>query len=87
LLYSLNDIFREDWFPQVTNSSELEQMIDRFRNDAEWRKQWISKGQKLTAEYFSTPELPESVFADMLTEICQNHLGEPETLSEKATEH
>ena len=86
LLYSLNDIFREDWFPQVTSSLELERMIDRFNSDEEWRSQWISKGQQLTNEYFSTPELPESIFADMLTKICQKSADEPKAHSGKLEE-
>jgi len=76
LLYSLNDMFREDWFPQVTNCSELEQMIDRFISDDEWRNQWISKGYALTNKYFSAPELPETILADMLTKICKENLGD-----------
>lgn len=76
LIYSLNDMLRADWFPQVTNCSELEQMIDRFIGDEEWRNQWISKGHELANEYFSPPELPETIFADMLTKICQKDLDE-----------
>ncbi len=76
LLYSLNDMFREDWFPQVTNCSELEQMIHRFISDDEWRNQWISKGHALTNKYFSAPELPETILADMLTKICKENLGD-----------
>jgi hypothetical protein len=73
LLYSVNDMFREDWFPQVTNCSELEQMIARFISDEEWRNQWISKGHELGNEYFSAPELPETILADMLTNLCQEN--------------
>jgi hypothetical protein len=78
LLYSVNDMFREDWFPRVTNCSELERMIDRFVGDEEWRNQWINKGHELANEYFSAPELPETILADMLTGICQENTDKAE---------
>jgi hypothetical protein len=73
LLYSLNDMFQEDWFPPVKNCGEVEQMIDRFMTDEAWRQLWISRGRALTNDYFSAPELPQTIFADMLTEICEKH--------------
>jgi hypothetical protein len=71
LLYSLNDMFSEDWFPTVRTVAELERMIDRFRTDDDWRQSWIARGYDLTNNYFTAPELPESTFADMLTAICE----------------
>jgi hypothetical protein len=76
LLYSLNDMFQDDWFPPVKNCRDVEQMIDRFMTDDEWRQSWISRGQALTNDYFSAPELPEMAFADMLTEICKKDMNE-----------
>ena len=73
LHYSTNDMFREDWFPQVTNCLELEQMIDRFIADEDWRNDWIARGHLLVNEYFSAPELPEAIFVDMLNKICQKN--------------
>jgi hypothetical protein len=73
LLYSLNDMFQDDWFPLVKDSQGMEQMIDRFMTDDEWRHSWINRGYELTNNYFSAPELPEMAFADMLTEICDQH--------------
>ncbi len=73
LLYSVNDMFREDWFPRVTNCSELEAMVNRFMTDGQWRQRWIRRGKDLANEYFSAPELPETILADMLTNLCQEN--------------
>ncbi len=50
-------------------------------SDKEWHQSWVARGHDLANEYFSAPELPESIFADMLTEICQKDFNETKVRS------
>jgi len=42
-------------------------------SDGQWRQGWIRRGKDLANEYFSAPELPETILADMLTNLCQEN--------------
>ena len=72
--YSSNDMLEEDIFLTVRSFTEFESTIDRLETDSDWRKMWVEKGSELAAQFFSDPDLPNTLLPELLETIVQNKL-------------
>ena len=71
LFYGPDDMFRDEWFPRVTDGSQLRGIVDRFRHDIEYRRAWVRKGHDLAGAFSAAPELADDELAALLEDVCR----------------
>lgn len=71
LFYGPNDMFQDEWFPQVQNCGQLRDVVERFKCDEKYRHTWIQKGYALAGAFTTGPNLANGELTRLIEGVCR----------------